>query len=272
MNKLVTACVLLFCFTIAGLPNPGFSNIRFHSAENTKLSAADFKIQPVYYNENHLSLILFGQYTTNIYQMARLGDSGLDSNVFKKAVTGFYNLARAGKTSSNSHILTIVDYNKSSCSKRMWIVDLKKMQLMLNTWVAHGQGSGEDMASHFSNELSSYESSLGFYITGMLYMGKHGRSLRLLGMDDGFNNKACERSIVLHAAAYVSESSIHQLGRLGRSQGCPAVSFSVIHKVLNLIKDQTVIFVNGNDQSYASRYLDENLAAAFSVRDYTSNF
>jgi len=264
MRKLILSCTFIFLVAIASLPVSSFSN--------TSYSFPFVTIQPIFKADLTISLILFGQYTGNIYQVAKLSEAGLDSIVFKKAVTGFYNLQKLGKTASDAHILTIVDYCKSSCSKRMWIIDLKKRELMLNTWVAHGQGSGEDMACHFSNELSSYESSLGFYVTGMLYNGKHGRSLRLLGMDDGFNDKASLRSIVLHAAAYVSESSIHQLGRLGRSQGCPAVSFSVIRKVINLIKNQTVIFINGNDHSYSSRYLDESLAANFSLRDYTGNF
>lgn len=264
MRKLILSCTFLAYIGLALFP--------FSSFSNTSYTFPFITVQPVFEVELPLSLALFGQYTSNIYQVAKLSEAGLDSAVFKKAVTGFYNLEKAGKTGSDAHILTIVDYGKSSCSKRMWIIDLKKRELMLNTWVAHGQGSGEDMACHFSNELSSYESSLGFYVTGMLYNGKHGRSLRLSGMDDGFNDKASVRSIVLHAAAYVSESSIHQLGRLGRSQGCPAVSFSVIRKVINLIKNQTVIFINGNDHSYSSRYLDESLAANFSLRDYTGNF
>lgn len=223
--------------------------------------------QPFVFAEFNLPVQLYDQYLNKIYQQAGLQEAGLDTGVFRKAMTGYYNLQEAGKTALGNRILTIVDYAKSSCSKRMWIIDLQQRKLLLNTWVAHGQGSGDDMASHFSNALSSFQSSLGFYITGKLYSGKHGRSLRLQGMDEGYNDHAQERDIVLHAATYVSEGTIHELGRLGRSQGCPAVSPSVISQVLGLIYNQSVIFVNGNDSTYSSRYLNEELAASSSLKD-----
>jgi hypothetical protein len=145
----------------------------------------------------------------------------------------------------------------------MWIVDLINKELILNTWVAHGNGSGDDMANYFSNQNDSHASSLGFYVADDVYHGKHGRSLRLNGMDAGFNDNARSRSIVLHAAPYVSQSTITQLGRLGRSEGCPAVSPKVAGKVINTIKGKTVLFINGNDSNYTSRYLDDEIAANY---------
>ncbi|WP_448698953.1 murein L,D-transpeptidase catalytic domain family protein [Mucilaginibacter sp. AW1-3] len=206
---------------------------------------------------------LFSNYISSIYQSAKLADAGMDSTVFEKAVTGFFNLKMANKLASDCSVVTVVDLAKSSCSKRMWIVDLKKMQLVLNTWVSHGQGSGGDMATNFSNEVDSYQSSLGFYVTNNVYRGKHGASVRLNGMDEGFNDMASKRDIVVHAAPYVSQSSINQLGRLGRSQGCPAVSPKVITQVINTIKGKTMLFINGNDSNYTSKYLDRDEAANF---------
>lgn len=208
---------------------------------------------------------VFNNYISNIYQSAKLADAGLDSSVFKKAVTGFFNLKVANKLAPYSSVITIVDLAKSSCSKRMWIVDLKKMALVLNTWVSHGEGSGGDIATNFSNNVDSYQSSLGFYITNNVYNGKHGPSLRLEGMDEGFNDMAGKRDIVVHAAPYVSQSSINQLGRLGRSQGCPAVSPKVISQVINTIKGKTLLFINGNDNSYTSKYLNCNVAADYAL-------
>jgi hypothetical protein len=208
---------------------------------------------------------LFKQYISNIYQVAKLSQVGLDSTVFEKAVTGFYNLKLANKIAPNCSVLTVVDMNRSSCSKRMWIVDLKKMELVLNTWVAHGQGSGDDLPHNFSNEVDSYQSSLGFYVTDNVYKGKHGISLRLDGMDEGFNDMANKRDIVVHAAPYVSQSSINQLGRLGRSQGCPAVSPQVVDRVINTIKGKTVMFINGTDENYTSKYLNEEGVSSFAV-------
>jgi hypothetical protein len=205
----------------------------------------------------------FVQYIDEIYNNAQLSNAGLDIAVFQKAVTGYFNLKAANKVPQYSSIITIVDLAKSSCTKRMWIVDLINKELILNTWVAHGNGSGNDMANYFSNENDSHASSLGFYIADAVYHGKHGRSVRLNGMDAGFNDNARSRSIVLHAAPYVSQSTINQLGRLGRSEGCPAVSPKVAGKVINAIKGKTVLFINGNDSNYTSQYLDEEVAANY---------
>src|ERR1700759_3216877 len=99
----------------------------------------------------------------------------------------------------------------------MWIVDLVAKHLLLNTWVAHGQGSGDDVANSFSNINDSHQSSLGFYLTDDVYMGKHGRSLHLDGLDEGFNDDARAREIVVHGAPYVSERTINEKGKIGRS-------------------------------------------------------
>ena len=163
----------------------------------------------------------FEQYVSNIYQAANLQQAGLNSNVFQKALTGYFNLKIANKLPQNSSVITVVDFSKSSHEKRMWIIDLLNKQLLLHTWVAHGQGSGNDMATDFSNDNESHQSSLGFYLTDDIYIGKHGRSLRLDGMDEGFNSNARARDIVVHAADYVCQGAINQMGRIGRSFGCP---------------------------------------------------
>jgi hypothetical protein len=201
---------------------------------------------------------LFEQYVTTVYQTANLQQAGLDIAVFQKALTGYINLKQANKLPQTSSVITVIDFAKSSCVKRMWIIDLISKQLLLNTWVAHGQGSGDDMASQFSNNDESHQSSLGFYLTDDVYTGKHGRSLRLDGLDEGFNSNARARAIVVHAADYVSENAIEKLGRLGRSFGCPAVSPEVCGQVINAIKGKNMLFINGNDTSYTSKYLDEN--------------
>ena len=163
----------------------------------------------------------------------------------------------------SSSVLTVIDFSKPSREKRMWIVDVANKSLVLHTWVAHGERSGFDIPDRFSDRVDSRESSLGFYLTDNIYFGDHGRSLKLDGLDEGFNSNARKRSIVLHAAAYVCQQVIDQHGRLGRSFGCPAVSPEVIDEVIDTIKDKNVIFVNGNSESYHSKYLDEGLAAGY---------
>ncbi|MGF1925745.1 MAG: murein L,D-transpeptidase catalytic domain family protein, partial [Bacteroidia bacterium] len=182
--------------------------------------------------------------------------------IFEKALTGFYNLKKAGQLSTKS-ILTIVDFDQLSTKKRLYIVDLAKREMVLNTWVAHGQRSGDDEAVKFSNKNDSFTSSLGFYVTGEVYRGIHGKSLKLDGMDYGFNHNARMRSIVVHGASYVSPGTINALGRLGRSQGCPAVAPELADKVINTIGDKTVLFINKSKEAYSSKYLDHTLAANF---------
>ncbi|MBS7563709.1 murein L,D-transpeptidase catalytic domain family protein [Mucilaginibacter sp. Bleaf8] len=213
----------------------------------------------------------YGTYVNTIYQSANLMTSGLDYTVFEKAVTGYYNLKQNHKLNDNSSIITIVDFNKPSREKRMWIVDLAKKQLLLNTWVAHGQGSGNDVATQFSNTADSHQSSLGFYVTDGIYFGKHGRSLKLDGMDAGFNSNARARAVVLHAAAYVCQSTINQLGRLGRSFGCPAVSPEVSNQIIDLIKGKNMLFINANSNAYTSKYLNNAFASNFAVPDTNSS-
>ena len=208
-------------------------------------------------------------YINNLYNSAHLKDVGLSLPVFEKAVTGFYNLKKSGQL-SNKSILTIADFDQLSTKKRLYIIDLDKKQILLNTWVAHGQRSGNDEAINFSNKNDSFTSSLGFYVTGEVYRGIHGRSLKLDGMDQGFNDNARSRSIVVHGAPYVSEGTINALGRLGRSQGCPAVAPEVADNVISTIGDKTVLFINKSVGNYSSKYLDHAIAANFAL-DTTTN-
>ena len=213
----------------------------------------------------------FAQYVSNIYTTANLQQTGMDAAVFQKAITGYLNLKLANKLAPNSNIITVVDFNKSSREKRMWIIDVLNKSLVLNTWVAHGQGSGDDMASRFSNSNESHQSSLGFYLASEVYFGKHGRSLKLDGLDAGINSSARARGIVVHAADYVSQSTINQIGRLGRSFGCPAVSPLVSDKVINTIKGGSMLFINGNDSHYTSKLLNDTAPVNFISPTATSS-
>jgi hypothetical protein len=209
----------------------------------------------------------FEKYIDNIYESAQLQESGLSFVLFKRALTGFLNLKASEKLPQKSSILTVIDYAKSSCEKRMWIIDVINKELILKTWVAHGKGSGKDMAKRFSDKNDSFASSLGFYLTDDVYYGDNGRSLRLDGLDAGFNTNARKRAIVIHPAAYVCQAIIEQQGRLGLSLGCPAVSPEVADQVIDAIKDKTVLFVNGNSRRYSSIYLNEETAANYIAAD-----
>lgn len=184
----------------------------------------------------------------------------LNPVVFETAYRGYINLRSAGKLSSEKDILSIADYSLSSNVPRLWIIDLKNNKVLENTYVAHGQGTGEEFANAFSNTENSHQSSLGFYATGDTYIGEHGLSLYLHGMDNNFNSAAYKRSVVLHGAAYVSEGFIRANQRLGRSWGCPAVAQELAPEIINTIKEGTCLFIYHPTQKYlsSSYWLNKN--------------
>ena len=203
---------------------------------------------------------LFVQHSASIYKQAKLAESGLDQNLFRKALVGYYNLKKTQSLSAEKALLTIIDFSKKSSQKRLWIINLKQSKLLFNTLVAHGQGSGLDLATSFSNKANSHQSSLGFYLTSETYFGKHGLSMRLEGMDKGFNSNARKRAVVVHGASYVSQDFVNKTGRLGRSFGCPALPQDLSKTIINTIKGQTCLFISGPADNYKSNYLDQEMA------------
>jgi len=125
--------------------------------------------------------------------------------------------------------------------------------VLFNSLVAHGKNTGEEFATNFSNTESSLQSSLGFYITENTYEGENGYSLRLEGMDSGFNDAAMQRSIVMHGADYVSEDFAAQHQRIGRSWGCPAVPRALAAPIIDTVKGQSCLFIYYPDQNYLSQ-------------------
>jgi hypothetical protein len=139
-------------------------------------------------------------------------------------------------------ILTVIDYGLSSMTKRMWVFDLASRRLLFHELVAHGKNSGEDLATRFSNEEGSLMTSLGAFVTGSTYDGKNGYSMRLRGMERGRNDRAEERTIVVHGAPYVGDEVAEKLGRLGRSWGCPALRPAIARTLIDEVKDRTLLY------------------------------
>ncbi|WP_011889630.1 murein L,D-transpeptidase catalytic domain family protein [Chlorobium phaeovibrioides] len=166
----------------------------------------------------------------------------IPTKVLRKALEGYYALLEQGRVARKG-ILTVIDFNRPSVDRRIFVLDIEKGELLHSGLVAHGMGSGEGMAERFSNIPGSHQSSLGFYSTGATYQGSHGYSLRLQGLDPGINDNAAMRSIVIHGAEYVSDDFIRKHGRLGRSHGCPALSFSSFQQVIDLIKGGSCLFI-----------------------------
>ena len=153
---------------------------------------------------------------------------------------------------SRPEVITIIDFSLPSNKERLWVLDLIHAKVLFHCLVSHGRNSGELMAENFSNIPGSCASSPGFYTTGETYLGKHGLSLKLDGLEIGINDNARTRAIVMHGADYVSADFIRKYGRLGRSQGCPAVPEELSKNIIQTIKGGSCLFINVPKTSYTS--------------------
>ena len=190
--------------------------------------------------ESHFSV---ETYIQNVYHHLDFGkEAMLSYQAFRDGLYGYLTLQEAGKLSADA-LLTICDFSLSSNLKRLWVIDLLHQKICFHTLVAHGMRSGEEFALSFSNRASSHQSSLGFYVTGEIYQGAHGASLKLIGLDSSFNDKASERSIVMHGAPYVSEAFASSNHYLGRSHGCPAIPDDIAPSLISCIQGGQCLFI-----------------------------
>lgn len=189
------------------------------------------------------------------FAIAKSSSKEINPKVLKLAESAYQCAEISGVAKSKN--LTIIDYSLPSDQQRMWVIDMSKNKVIYNTFVAHGQGSGNLMATHFSNEPSSHASSLGLYLTGNVYEGHNGYSLRLYGLDKGFNDHALSRAVVMHGAPYVSDG-IARGGRLGRSWGCPAVPQPLAKPIIDTIKNGNLVFAYYPDKHWLgqSKYIN----------------
>lgn len=206
------------------------------SARNAKLES-DNKVETV----KTESASTYMEVATALYDSLNLEEAGLSEEAMQLAIKGYENLSDAGKVETEG-ILTIADFSQSSRKKRLYVIDMNNYKLLQNTYVAHGKNSGLDMATKFSNIMESNQSSLGFYKTTNTYQGKHGLSLRMQGLDKGFNDRAFDRAIVVHGSNYIGDHRLNS-SYMGRSFGCPAVPQAQVNKLVNTIKDGTILFI-----------------------------
>ena len=169
------------------------------------------------------------------------GADGLSPKVLAMALDAVA-CAKAKGTAGRDDLLTVIDYSLPSTEPRLWVLDLRRGEVLYHELVAHGRGTGDNYATRFSNLNDSHQTSLGLFMTGGTYTGGNGYSLKLKGLDKGFNDRAEERHIVMHGAWYVSPDQIRRYGRLGRSWGCPALPKAVAPRVIDTIKDGTFLF------------------------------
>ncbi len=171
--------------------------------------------------------------------------------LLQAALSG-YELLKEEHTINRPEVITIIDFSLPSNKERLWVLDLVEAKVLYHCLVSHGRNSGEIIAKNFSNKPGSYSSSPGFYSTGETYLGKHGLSLALDGLEKGINDKARERAIVIHGADYVSPEFIKKYGRLGRSLGCPAVPIELSKEIIETIKGGSCLFVYAPSEDYLS--------------------
>ncbi len=173
---------------------------------------------------------------------------GLSRTVLARALRSL-ECGRPGKVRA-ARIFAVIDYALPSTARRLWIFDRKAPSLLLHDLVAHGRGSGDNYATSFSNTHGSLQSSLGLFYAAEPYVGINGESLRLDGLDPGFNDAARDRAIVLHGAPYATEEFAARHGRLGRSWGCPAVPPEHATRVIEVLRNGGLLFVSGDDERW----------------------
>lgn len=175
--------------------------------------------------------------------------------LFEKGIYGYNKIEGKKKP-----IITFIDFSQASSDERMYVIDVQNKILLYETHVSHGRNSGDNYAISFSNEKGSFKSSLGFFLTSDTYYGQNGYSLKLRGMEEDINDNAEKRYIVVHGAKYSNPSKIKNNGRLGRSLGCPALPQAVSVKIIDTIKNGSVLFIYANNSDYLSRsrYIEAN--------------
>jgi hypothetical protein len=177
-----------------------------------------------------------------LYDSMKLDQSGLDQKAFEYAWRGYHNLLKSGQL-KKTDVLTVCDFTQKSSSKRLYVIDVAHKKLLFNTYVSHGMNSGVEYATSFSNKANSFKSSLGFFITTRTYMGRNGISLKVKGIEKGYNDLAAKRHIVLHGADYISPDYLKANGEMGRSLGCTAMPNTMSPKIIKTIKNGSCLFI-----------------------------
>jgi hypothetical protein len=191
------------------------------------------------------------------FEALRRAAPKLDPKVLSLALSAAECAIRTG-SAPDARLLAVIDYSLPSTQRRFWLFDLVERRVVARELVAHGVNTGENRATRFSNIEGSRQSSVGLFRTAETYFGRNGYSLRLDGLENGFNELARPRTIVMHGAPYVSEDFARKHGRLGRSWGCPALDRAVSNKVIDRIKNGHLVFSYYPDQTWlnASTFLN----------------
>jgi hypothetical protein len=228
----------LFLFAIVGV----FSGFLFSPSNSAPGEKKTNSSSDIISDADYHRLLL-----TSLFTECELTDK-LDFNVFKRAMDGYNSIEVPKK-----QLLSIIDYSKPSTERRFFIFDIRNQKLLYHTFVAHGKRSGYVNATKFSNRIGSNKSSLGFFRTGDSYFGKRGYSLQLEGLENGINDNARSRGIVIHGANYVNEKFVNGCGAIGRSWGCPSVSKKISTEIIDLLKGGSLLYIYADDELYKEK-------------------
>jgi hypothetical protein len=242
---------LLTAVLAAGFLNSGFTDAMVTASSSEVIAEAVISTAVDVTRRNDESLTAFDVDAWDASEV-----SAINQEVLKLALAASRCATHSGDV-EDPRTLTIIDYSKASTEPRMWVLDMRTRELLYEELVAHGQGSGGNFATKFSNQPDSHQTSLGLFVTEGTYVGRNGYSLRLNGLDRGFNDRARERAIVMHGAPYVNSGISKSLGRLGRSHGCPAVRDAVARELIDRVKGGSLVFSYYPDQEWlnSSKYL-----------------
>ncbi len=227
-------------------PNHRVKNAATSVTDNNKKTSATVIVKPAI---NDSATAEKADSTAIMYDSMRLKRFGLSEKAFVCAMEGYQKLVEENII-SRPEVLTICDFSQSSRRKRMYIIDVANWKVMMNTYVAHGRNSGEEYANRFSNRNDSHQSSLGFYLTKETYYGGHGLALKIDGLEEGINDNAEERNIVVHGSEYVGSNFLQHAKFNGRSWGCPAVPEKQSTKIINTIKNGSCLFIYHPAKNY----------------------
>ena len=198
----------------------------------------------IIYAKTSISGIYIPEHTESyrLYHTLNLSET-VSFPAFQQALQGYAKYMGHGHNS----LLVLIDFTKPSTEKRFCVVDLGQEKVLFSSHVAHGRASGENYAISFSNQPGSHKSSLGFYRTGNTYIGKNGYSLLLDGLEQGINDKARKRAIVIHGADYADPNILKKQNRLGRSLGCPALPPAISSQIIDTIKNGSLLYIYGKN-------------------------
>ena len=244
-----STAVVAATYHIPVLTNNNFKSFKYSSPEMNAATtdkvvdeekAPDFNASASVKKAFEVKMVI--KQALTLYDSMKLDQSGLNQKAFEYAWRGYHNLLKQGRL-KKSYVLTVCDFTQSSSSKRLYVIDVAHKKLLFNTYVSHGMNSGVEYATSFSNRANSFKSSLGFFVTSKTYFGRNGLSLKVQGLEKGFNDLAAKRHIVLHGSDYITPEYLKDNGEMGRSLGCAAMPNAMSPKIIKTIKNGSCLFI-----------------------------